>query len=800
MFVLPTALASLRGYRQFVPFKLVASATRPGKTDKFPIDYRTGAVSNAHDAGAWMDAESCATYADMLGPNHGVGFVFTPADPFFFIDIDDCAEPGGWSHTAQAMLQSFAGAAVEVSVSGTGLHIIGCGNAGPPPPARKVKYGSFFDLYTENRFVALTGTAAGGDAWTDHTPALQWLVATYLTPDAATTAEWTTAPDPRWRGPTDDAELVRRALRSQSSAQAFGTRASFQQLWEKDVDALARCYPDDHKTRPYDESRADSALAQALAFWAGKDCERILRIMWQSGLVRQKWHDRPDYLRTTIELVVARQHDVLQDKPPQEHTAVVAAAGTSAMAVPVTGETWLSAEEQMKIFAGCVYVCNLHRVLVPGGHLLKPDQFKVMYGGYSFPMDPQNERVVRNAWEAFTESQSFRAPRADGLCFRPERTPGELITEAGTTLANIWWPIQTPATDGDISPFLVHMEKLLPDADDRAKLLAYMAAVVQYPGRKFQWAPLVQGVEGNGKTLIITALSQCVGDRYTHLPNTEDLVAGGAKFTGWLQNKLFIGLEEIYTGERRNMMDALKPLITNSRIEIQAKGQDQFTGDNRANFVACSNHKDAVPKTANERRWAIFFTAQQKVEDLAAHGMGGNYMPALYNWFWGRDEFDGHTPGAAIINHFLRSYAIPDALNPTKDMHRAPDTSSTNEAIGLSVGGIEQAILEAIGEERPGFAGGWVSSMAVDRLLVQLKAERRVPPNRRRIILEGLGYFYHPALEDGRVPNAVTPDNGRTRLFAKRGHPINVLSTVQTVCKIYQECQSKTLTAGAKFG
>lgn len=800
MFQLPPALHALSAHRQFIVYQVVPSVQRPGKTDKFPIDWRTGRIANAHDPAIWLDCPTAASYAELFGPDYGVGFVFTPGCGLWFLDVDDCLLPdsSGWSPIALELLSRFQGAAWEVSVSGRGLHGIGSGHA-PTPRRVSPRTARLFDLYTEGRFVALTGTSILGDAGTDHTPALAALVTQYLTPDTGPDADWTSAPCPEWRGPEDDARLIERALRSSSAGAAFGTRASFADLYEANEDVLARMYPPDHKdTGPYDQSKADSALAQHLAFWTGRDCERIACIMGTSKLVREKWN-RDDYLRRTVLGVVSRQRDVLQDKPAEPVGGVAVASG-GAQGRLVSGDTFLNAQEQLTLFQGCVYVCGLHRVLVPGGYLLKPDQFRVMYGGYSFPMDPQNERVSRNAWEAFTESQLLRYPRADGVCFRPDRPPGELAVEAGATLANVWWPIETPCAEGDVGPFVHHLERLLPDAGDRAKLLGYMAAIVQYPGRKFQWAPLLQGVKGNGKTLLVSCLANAVGDRYTHLPNAKDFGEGGLKFTGWLQSKLLVAIEEIHVKDRRDILDALNPLITNARVEIQAKGQDQYTGDNRANFFACSNHKDAVPTNNEERRWAIFYTAQQTREDLTRDGMADGYFPALYDWLNGRAAYAGQTPGYAIVTWYLRNYTIPDALNPAVGSHRAPLTTSTSEAMELSVGAIEQEIKEMIEQDAVGFAGGWVSSIMLDRLLDRLKAGRRVPPGKRREMLQSLGYDWHPALPEGRVNNSVTPDGGKPKLFIKRGHLLGNLDTPAAVARRYSEDQNRVLTVPSIAG
>jgi hypothetical protein len=786
---LPAALSALADYRQFIVCRHVPHPTRPGRMEKIPVDWRSGQTADAHDPSIWLDAATAIETARAWGPSYAVGFAFTAADPFFFIDIDDCAAPGGWSPVALDLCLRFAGAAVEISQSGTGLHIIGTGDAGPTEARRKKASG--WDLYTEARFVSLTGAGIIGDAATRHDAALAALVSAYLQRDASDASGWTDGPCEGWNGPADDDRLIERAMRSGSAASAFGNKAPFAALWTGDTATLARCYPDDHGDRPYDASAADAALAQHLAFWTGKDCVRIERLMRRSALARAKWDERDDYLRDrTIMGAVRRQRDILTDKPVEPPRTAPAATGGSPRGVAVTGETFLSADEQVNLFEGCVYVLSEHKALVPGGYLLKPDQFKVMFGGYSFPMDAQNERVVRNAWECFTESQMLRFPRADRLAFRPEHEPGAIIVEGNMTYANLWWPIDTIAVEGDVSPFLNHVAKLLPDEGDRMKLLAYMAACRQYPGRKFHWAPVIQGVEGNGKSFLIKAMTRSIGERYSHIPNAHDLSGNGLKFNGWMIGKLFIGIEEIYTADRREILEALKNPLTADRLDVQKKGEDQSMIDNFANFMATTNHRDGVPISDTSRRWGIFFTAQQNFEDLSRDGMDGEYMPDLWDWFEGRR---GHTPGWQIINHFLSTWAIPDELNPATKMHRAPETTSTAEALRMSLGAVEQEIVESIEQGVQGFAGGWVSSMALDKLLVRLRAERRIPPSKRRDMMQSLGYDWHPHLIKGRTNNVVSPDGGRPKLFIKSGHLAANITDPAAVAAAYTKAQMECI-------
>jgi len=196
---LPPALVPFSAYRQFMLYKKVPSLSRPGKTDKFPVSLG-GDVVDAHDSEHWVDADTACAMATVWGEPYGVAFTFTDADPFFFFDIDDCLIDGAWSPVAQMLLDRFAGAAVEVSQSGTGLHIFGAGRV---TDERRAKAKAGFDLYTRGRFVALTGRQTIGSADTEHTAALEAVVAEFLQFDAGAglVEGWTEAPRDDWRGP-----------------------------------------------------------------------------------------------------------------------------------------------------------------------------------------------------------------------------------------------------------------------------------------------------------------------------------------------------------------------------------------------------------------------------------------------------------------------------------------------------------------------------------------------------------------------------------------------------------------------
>lgn len=759
--------------------------------DKLPCDARTGQVANAHNPAAWGtfdEAVACVA----AGRAHGVGFVFTANDPFYFLDIDGALLPTNtWSTLATDLCAQLSGAAVEVSQSGRGLHIIGSG-AVPPHGCKNIPLG--LELYTELRFVALTGLQAQGDVRADCTAAMAALVPAYFPVGSAASQgpdEWTTEPVPEWDGPQDDDDLIRRALASgdRSAATAFGGEGvTFRDLWEGNVDALAKRWPDSTKG-PYDASSADAALAAHLAFWTGKNAERIRDLMYRSALMRDKWEARGDYyLPRTILRACGVSGEVAKgaSKPlPPPPSPEVAEAKGIALRTDQAGE-YMGVDGQLGHFAGCVYVIDDDKVYTPRGKLLNQSRFDRTYGGYQFVLDPQGSKMTTSAYEAFTLNRVYRAPTCDRLCFRPESPSGALLDEEGLLLLNTYVPIETKANAGDASPFLTFLGKLLPVERDRRILLTYMASLVQNPGYKFQWWPVIQGTKGNGKSLLLRVLSHAVGHRYTHLANVAKMARTGANFNGWVQGNLFVGLEEVYVANRRDFLEEFKPYVTNDRLPYEKKGVDESTGDNRCNGLALTNHRDGVPIDDDERRYAVFFTAQQKADHLERDGMHGAYFPDLYDWLKGRKAYAALGPnyGYAVVNDFLRTYEVEAEFDPAGLCTRAPETSSTAEALVASRGKAEQEIVEAIESGRPGFAGGWVSSKAVDDLLDRIRAN--VPRSKRREMLLSLGYDYHPHLHDGRTNVIVQPDNAKPRLYARKGHIVCNITKPAEIAARYQ--------------
>lgn len=413
-------------------------------------------------------------------------------------------------------------------------------------------------------------------------------------------------------------------------------------------------------------------------------------------------------------------------------------------------------------FAGCVYVAADNAIWVPGGVLLKRDAFNVIYGGPSFYLSAEGAKPSKGAWDAFSNNEVTRLPRVARTVFRPERPPGAIEWLDGLPVLNAYAPIATPSTPGDAGPFVRHVAKLLPDERDANILLQWMASCVQNPGAKFQWWPVIQGTKGNGKTLLLEVMFEAVGSRYSHLVNAEALQRTGNQFNAWIDRKLFLGFEEIHTGEgQHHFTDMMKTTVTNRRIAAEGKGAAQGTIDNRANGMMLTNHRGAVPVDDDERRYGIFHTAQQSADDLARDGMTGTYFPDLYDWL--------RAGGYAIVTHYLRNLPLRDALDPARGW-RAPVTSSTADAKAESLGNVELEILDRIEQGAPGFKGGWISSVAFGAVMERMRIGRKRWP----AVLRSLGYVSHPNLKDGRVTVPLS-DNSKPRLYVTMSHWSNGL-------------------------
>jgi primase-polymerase (primpol)-like protein len=148
----------LRERPQWVCWRL---EERDGKLTKVPYQ-PNGKRASVTDLMTWSGFEHCV----MEAAHHfdGVGFVFSSADPFVGIDLDDCRDPetgeiASWAR--ERVLERVQEGYVEVSPSGWGVHIIVEGAVRDGGMRRKVlRQGDLvgeIEMYSRGRFFTITG-------------------------------------------------------------------------------------------------------------------------------------------------------------------------------------------------------------------------------------------------------------------------------------------------------------------------------------------------------------------------------------------------------------------------------------------------------------------------------------------------------------------------------------------------------------------------------------------------------------------------------------------------------------------
>jgi hypothetical protein len=788
MDILPQAFLALANYKQFIISR--QTPTEDGII-KQPVDLSGQHLIDPHLPTNQHDFVTVRDAVARLGSRYQIGFVFTDNDPFFFIDLDDCIlADGTYTTLAQDVLKRFQKAAVEISTSGQGLHIFGKYSMAMPDHAcnKTISEGVRLEFYHTKRFVALTGTNAYGDVNSDHTGAAWAFIRDYMSPTNVRSAPNVTSDIVRVSPPLTDEEIIQKALNQKINPWRDGEKEiTFKDLWECNVDKLAAKWAPNKYSDAFNASHAEASLATRLAFYT-QDLEQIDRLIRQSGLYRPKW-DREDYAYGTISKAIkevsAHYCGSKKAAAMDGESATEGQVTTSPLSSQVSGGLY-DAEEQAHLFSGCVYVEEDYKAYVPDGSLLNEKQFNKRFGQRQFVIDKVHAKLTRKAWEAFTDSHVFTSAAVHKTADTPLRKTGEIFFADDRMHINLWRHLPGIRTPGDVTPFLNLLSKMLPNEEDRKYLLAYFAACVQRPGVKYDWMIVIQGVQGNGKSLLTQCLVEAIGRTHTHSASVTKFTE---RFNDWLDRKLLIYLDDFFRpGDVRLAIETLKPLLTGARHEIEGKGIKKVEKEIFCNFLINTNQKDAIPVTKDDRRLAVFYTAQQSVEDKLRDGLTDEFFIPYHHWLV--------TGGFEHVAHYLATYPLgnPDILQcPQREYdplykRTAPTTSCKAEVITESLGLQEQLIQEAIDSCLDGFRNGWAMSFRITSILSENRG-RRVGPNTIKPLMLRLGYIPHPGLNKGRTNRNIEGCSGHPVLYLKQDHPALALIDAEIITKTYEMSQ-----------
>lgn len=684
------------------------------------------------DPSQWVDGPSAMQLAALTGL--GVGFLFTPHDPFFFVDIDKCAEPGKWSDLALGVLDMFPGCAVEVSSSGTGLHIFG---TDPTPPEHGCKNTALgLEFYTQGRFVALTGTHASGDADT-HVDCSAF-VAKYMTPRAAQADAigWTTEPVEGYSHLEDD-ELIAKAMRSGGAGAVFGGRATFGDLWEPHERILAKAYPSSSDAA-YDASSADAALAQHLAFWTGRNCERVRRLMQLSGLKRDKW-EREDYLIRTIQGACDRQVEVYKgpDKRREEQLAANIAIGEDVPGDPTADLMGLEEMLSTLVFIGDQHAIGHRAAKRVRRKTAAADEYAASRHTFVDPDTRQEKSTPAfKAWISHPKRLTV-----DGVTWRPGY-PDLCRPAEGHGLAfNTWRGLQPMEAPKDwrtrVQPWVDHVGWLCMRPEIAADFMRWVAHIVQRPAQLPHTCYLhVTPTTGIGRNWMGGVLCRVLRGYVAAGVDLGKILDG--KFNGRLSEKLLAIVDEVREGGNRNEQvvraEKLKSTITEEHRHIDHKFGVQCVEQNCARWLMFSQHLDALPFENNDRRVVVVNNPTER--------QSGEYYERLYA-LWHDELF------IASVREYLATLDL-SGYSPSAP---APMTDAKRLALEVMASEVDYAVQE--------FARTWPADVAARSQILDYVGSNVSD-----------GHLHHALLRAGlsTLPTRVRLNTGvRSRVVVLRG-------------------------------
>lgn len=270
-------------------------------------------------------------------------------------------------------------------------------------------------------------------------------------------------------------------------------------------------------------------------------------------------------------------------------------------------------------------------------------------------------------------------------------------------------------------------------------MINWLAWQVQRRGEKILWSPLIQGIEGIGKSFIGLAARAMLGNNNVKTVSTTELAS---IYNAWAQGACLVIADEIRIAghNRHDIINRLKPLITDPYIQISEKHVTAYNTTNVSNYFCTTNYKDAVPLTATDRRWWILFSEHETVADfLIAVGGDENYFPKLYD--------DLYKYADELLKFFMEYKISNDFIN----CKQAPITDFKRNMLkneDAKVTGLDEAreLLKQGGEY---FTEKVVCSADFFEKLMQIVPDLELKSQNRAIFMQKLGYSMYKGMRIG---------------------------------------------------
>ena len=235
--------------------------------------------------------------------------------------------------------------------------------------------------------------------------------------------------------------------------------------------------------------------------------------------------------------------------------------------------------------------------------------------------------------------------------------------------------------------FKKHLRTIIKEPEYADIILYFFAYLVQFPGEKLGWCPVIQSAQGAGKSTLIALAGAALGDANVSMVNPATMKQ---TWNDWAFGYQLIGLEEIkvHGHARAEIMNGLKDVLTNEKVTVNKRHTDARAELNLTNYIGFTNYPDALYLEEDDRRYMFILSqldTKEKVKALTATG----YFEPLYEIV---------KNGGGALRSYLLSIEIPDSF-PRKGP--APETIYRTNAIAESKNRLQEEIEELIEGDNP---------------------------------------------------------------------------------------------------
>jgi hypothetical protein len=273
---------------------------------------------------------------------------------------------------------------------------------------------------------------------------------------------------------------------------------------------------------------------------------------------------------------------------------------------------------------------------------MKPTTFNAAYSHITAGAGPDGSAVQPVTYF------SNRCVRAHAVKFRPGHPHMVFQDRRGELVLNTWEFEGVPPKPGDPSPWLMHLEWLLPDKAQRQHLLQWFAWTIRHQERKCNHQIIIGGKSRIGKDMLLRPITEALGARYVYSVEPQMLAE---PYTDWAYGRKLAVLNELQnTGlGHKHLENRLKPFAAAPPDEIPIRVFGQSSGDLQPNvihLIATTNDRGAFNFSDSRERWFALWCAPTECK------------PAGY--YQGFGKWLDNTDNIAAVIHYLHQIDLSD--------------------------------------------------------------------------------------------------------------------------------------------